>query len=207
MRRRFALILSLALMWQGFSQVISDLDWVSPMHEGMAAVKKGNMWGFIDKDGSMKIEPREDLAPSKTSLSGVSEDSEMKYPIFVEGRCLIEQTFEGIRYFGFIDKQGKTVVEPGYINATNFRNGFAIVTQYSKQVLGKNNILGKDVVNYLAEELIIDNQGKVVTSLMNSRTFVPNKLKDSPPEMHAYFIGERLVAVKGDDGQWSIYKF
>ncbi len=158
MRRRFALILSLALMWQGFSQVISDLDWVSPMHEGMAAVKKGNMWGFIDKDGSMKIEPREDLAPSKTSLSGVSEDSEMKYPIFVEGRCLIEQTFEGIRYFGFIDKQGKTVVEPGYINATNFRNGFAIVTQYSKQVLGKNNILGKDVVNYLAEELIIDNQ-------------------------------------------------
>jgi len=91
MRRRFALILSLALMWQGFGQVISDLDWVSPMHEGMAAVKKGNMWGFIDKDGSMKIEPREDLATSKTTLSGISEDSEMKYPRFVEGRASLNK--------------------------------------------------------------------------------------------------------------------
>ena len=152
MRRRIALILSLVFIGQGFGQVIGDLDWVSPMHEGLAAVKKGNMWGFIDK-------------------------------------------------------QGKTVVEPGYVNATNFRNGFALVTQYSKQVLGKNNLLGKDVVNYLAEELIIDTKGEVITSLMNSRTFVPNKVKDSPPEMHAYFVGERLVAVKGDDGQWSIFKF
>jgi len=41
--------------------------------------------------------------------------------------------------------------------------------------------LGKDVVNYLAEELIIDPKGKVVTSLMNSRTFVPNKVKDLLP--------------------------
>lgn len=207
MRRRFALILSLAMVWQGFSQVIGDLDWVSPMHEGLAAVKKGSMWGFIDKDGVMKIEPRDDIVPSKTSFPGVLKGSEMEYPFFVEGRCLIEQTFEGIRYFGFIDKQGKIVVEPGYINATNFKNGFALVTQYSKEVLGKNNLLGKDVVNYLAEELIINNKGEVVTALMNARTFVPNKVKDSPPEMHAYFIGERLVAVKGDDGQWSIYKF
>lgn len=207
MRRRLALILSLIFIYQGFGQVIKDLDWVSPMHDGLAAVKKGNMWGFIDKDGVMKIEPREDIVSSKTSSSGVLEDNEMKYPLFVEGRCLIEQTFEGIRYFGFIDMQGKTVIEPGYINATNFRNGFALVTQYSKQVLGKNNLLGKEVVNYLAEEIIIDRAGEAITSLMNSRTFVPNKVKDSPPEMHAYFIGERLVAVKGDDGQWSIFKF
>ena len=41
--------------------------------------------------------------------------------------------------------------------------------------------LGKDVVNYLAEELIIDPKGKRVTSLMNSRTFVPNKVKDLLP--------------------------
>ena len=207
MRRRFALILSLVFIWQGFGQVVSDLDWVSPMHEGLAAVKKGNMWGFIDKDGAMKIEPREDLVASKESSFGVMEGGEMEYPIFVEGRCLIEQTFEGIRYFGYIDKVGKTVIEPGYINATNFRNGFALVTQYTKQVLGKNNLLGKDVVNYLAEELVIDVRGEVVTALMNARTFVPNKVKDSPPEMHAYFVGERLVAVKGDDGQWSIFKF
>ncbi len=207
MRRGFALILSLVLVWQGFGQVISDLDWVSPMHEGLAAVKKGNMWGFIDKDGVTKIEPREDLVSSNTSFYGVSEDSEMEYPFFVEGRCLIEQTFDDIKYFGFIDKSGKTVVEPGYVNATNFRNGYAIVTQYSKQVLGKNELLGKDVVNYLAEELVIDDKGNVVTSLMNARTFVPNKVKGNPPEMHAYFIGERLVAVKGDSGKWSVLKF
>lgn len=207
MKRRFALLMSLVFIWQGFGQVISDLDWVSPMHEGLAAVKKGNMWGFIDKDGVMMIELREDIVSSKSSSSSLLDDPEFKYPVFVEGKCLIEQTFEGIRYFGFIDKQGKTVVEPGYINATNYRNGFALVTQYSKEVLGKNNLLGKDVVNYLAEELIIDNRGELVASLKNARTFVPNKVKESPPEMYAYFIGERLVAVKGDDGQWSIFKF
>ena len=142
MRRGFTLILGLVFIWQGYGQVISDLDWVSPMHEGLAAVKKGSMWGFIDKDGVTKIEPRKDLVSSKTSFYGISEDSEMEYPLFIEGRCLIEQSFDGIKYFGFIDKSGKTVVEPGYVNATNFKNGFAIVTQYSKQVLGKNELLG-----------------------------------------------------------------
>ena len=203
---RFALWLSLALAWPAFGQVISDLDWVSPIHEGLAAVKQGNNWGFIDKEGVVKIEPREDLVSSKMSTEGVAE-GEMEYPLFVEERCLIEQTIEGIRYFGFIDPSGKTVIEPGYVNATNFRNGFAIVTQYSKQVLGKNELLGKEVVNYQLEELVIDKKGDAVSLLMNSRTYVPNKIKGSPPEMNAYFLGERLVAVKGEDGKWSIYQF
>jgi hypothetical protein len=206
MKGRITLLLTLAFVWQGFGQVISDLDWVSPMHEGYAAVKKGNMWGFIDNDGVVKIEPRGDLVSSKMSAEGVAE-GEMEYPVFIEGRCLVEQTFDGIRYFGFIDSSGKTIVEPGYVNATNFRNGFAIVTQYSKQVLGKNELLGKEVVNYQLEELIIDKKGEVVTALMNARTYVPNKIKGSPPDMNAYFLGERLVAVKGEDGKWSIFQF
>ncbi len=200
-------MLSLFFIWQGLAQVISDLDWISPMHEGLAAVKKGDMWGFIDKDGVINVDLRADLVAWKSASDPDSGDSDMTYPAFVEGRCLIEETIDGIRYFGFIDPQGKTVVEPGYINATNFRNGYAIVTQYSKEVLGKNELLGKDVVNYIVEEYIIDMDGKVVATLGNARTYVPKKAKGSSPDMYAYFLGDRLVAVKGENGKWSVFQF
>ena len=200
-------LISFVFLLNGYSQVLSDLEMVSPFHNGLASVKKGDKWGFIDKSGDLVIDFRGDILGSP-SASGLAASHElMEYPIFVEERCLIHKIVDGIEYFGFIDRSGQTVVEPKYVNATNYKNGFAMVTQYTRQVIGKNELLGKDVVVYHIEELVIDKSGKVAISLMNPRNYVPKKGKGTPPDMEASFLGDRMVAVKGEDGKWSVYKF
>lgn len=200
-------LISFVFLMNGYGQVLSDLDMVSPFHDGLASVKKDGKWGFIDESGDLVVDFRDDILPSPAS-SGLAASSElMEYPVFYEDRCLIHNVVDGIEYFGFIDRSGKVAVEPKYVNATNFKNGFAMVTQYTRQVIGKNELLGKDVVVYHIEELVIDKSGKVAISLMNPRNYVPKKIKGDPPEMEASFLGDRMVAVKGEDGKWSIYKF
>ena len=175
MKKLLSLVsISIFLIFNGYCQVIDNLEMANPYQDGLASVKKGDQWGFIDEKGDLVIAYRDDLV-SSPSTSGLAASEEWKsYPAFREGRCLIHEMREGIQYFGFIDKQGRTVVEPNYVNATNFRDGYAIVTQYTRQVVGRNELLGKDVVNYQAEELVIDKTGMVVTSLMNPRNFVPS---------------------------------
>ena len=40
---------------------VKDLDQVTEFHEGLAAVRKGSQWGFIDQAGKLVIEFRDDL--------------------------------------------------------------------------------------------------------------------------------------------------
>ncbi len=208
MKKLLSLVsISIVFLLNGYGQVIDDLEMANPFQEGLASVKKGDHWGFIDEKGDLVIKYRDDLVPSP-SASGLAASEQWKsYPAFTEERCLIHEVREGIEYFGFIDKEGRTVIEPQYVNATNFKNGHAIVTQYTRQVVGRNELLGKDVVNYQVEELIIDKSGKVVTSLMNARNFVPSKVKKTPPDMQARFLGKGIVAVQGEEGKWAVYKF
>ena len=208
MKKSVTLVLiSIVFLLNGYAQVISELERVSPFHDGLASVKKGDKWGFINESGELVIDFREDILASPSS-SGLAASSELReYPIFVEDRCLIHKIEDGIEFFGFIDRSGKVVVEPIYVNATNFKNGFAMVTQYTRQVIGKNELLGKDVVVFHIEELVIDKSGEVAISLMNPRNYVPKKAKGNPPEMEASFLGDRMVAVKDENGKWGVYKF
>ena len=200
-------LISFAFLLNGYSQVLNDLEMVSPFHDGLASVKKDGKWGFIDESGDLVIDFRDDILGSP-SASGLAASPElMEYPIFIEERCLIHKIIDGIEYFGFIDRSGKTVVEPKYVNATNYKNGFAMVTQHTRQVIGKNELLGKDVVVHQIDELVIDKSGEIAISLMNPRNYVPKNEKRNPPEMEASLLGDRMVAVKGEDGKWSVYKF
>ncbi len=208
MKKLLSLVsISIVFLLNGYGQVIDDLEMANPFQEGLASVKKGEQWGFIDEKGDLAIKFRDDLVPSPSSSGLAASDQWKSYPAFTEGRCLIHEVRDGIEYFGFIDMEGRTVIEPQYINATNFKNGHAIVTQYTRQVVGRNELLGKDVVSFQAEELIIDRTGKVVTSLMNARNFVPSKVRMTPPDMQARFLGKGLVAVQGEEGKWSVYKY
>ncbi|MFT7252255.1 MAG: hypothetical protein ACI9FW_002015, partial [Flavobacterium sp.] len=38
-----------------------NIDYISPFYDGVAAVKKGNNWGFMDKKGTIIINFRNDL--------------------------------------------------------------------------------------------------------------------------------------------------
>jgi uncharacterized lipoprotein YddW (UPF0748 family) len=91
------------------SQQISlkaQFDWVEPFSEGMAAVKMGYKWGFIDKTGKLITRLRFDAAEP-----------------FIEGLALVKINNK----CGFIDKTGKLIVPLQFDSAKSLSSGMAAV--------------------------------------------------------------------------------
>lgn len=88
----------------GFSQSIENVDFISPFSNDVAAIKQGDKWGSMDKKGTLVINFRYDLVTTKIDNAN--------YPIFSNERCNISNEKDGIAYFGYIDKSGKTVIDP-----------------------------------------------------------------------------------------------
>ncbi len=140
----------------GYAQIVTDVDEISPFYEELSSIKKGDRWAFINNKGEKIIDFRSDLVSSRT------EDNSADYPIFKEGRCLNRKLKDGVYYYGYIDKTGKQVISSQYLNATNFKNGYAIVIYLEKELIGFNESLGKDVVSYTLKEYIIDTSGVTI---------------------------------------------
>ena len=39
----------------GFAQTIENIDYISPFHEGLAAIKKGEKWAFINQEAKIVV--------------------------------------------------------------------------------------------------------------------------------------------------------
>jgi hypothetical protein len=198
MKKLVITILLLPLM--GFGQTIENIDYISPFHNDVAAIKKGNEWGFIDLDGKIIVDFRDDLAHTKTD--------DATYPIFSNERCLITHQKEGVFYYGYIDKTGKTIIIPQFLNATNFENEKALALKVEKQIIGYNDIFKKDVVSYHYFEVIIDKEGKTIEHLTQLAIHVSPKDKNdkNPPAISSRLISDKLIAIKGSNNKWHIKK-
>ncbi|WP_300440182.1 WG repeat-containing protein [Christiangramia sp.] len=193
-------IVILLIPFIGFAQNIDNVDYISPFHNDIAAVKKGDKWGFIDKEGTLVINYRNDLVPTKTG--------DLSYPVFSGERSLIVYKKNGIPYFGYIDKSGKTVIEPQFLNATNFKENAAIVLKLVKENLGRNDVLMKNVVNYHYFEVIINTDGKIGQYLTEDPihiTLSKEYLKDTPA-ITSKFISDNLIAIRNNNKGWRIRK-
>jgi hypothetical protein len=182
------------------SQSLSGIDYISPFHEGLAAIKKGNEWGFITTNGELVIDYRSDVV--------VSSVDDMAYPVFNSERCLIVEEKKGISYFGYMDTSGKTVIEPQFLNATNFNNGLAIILKLYKDVIGQNDVLDKRMIDYNYMELTINPNGDIVhylskkpTHITLSKNFLPR-----PPEIRSKFLNKQIIAIKDKNNTYSIKK-
>jgi len=193
----------------GYGQTIKDVDVITPFHEDLSAVKKNNQWAFINKDGEKVIDYRNDLvATSNKYVSDTKDVTSVAYPRFNDGRCLVRKLIDDVYYYGYIDKTGKEIIAPKYLNATSFSNGHAIVIKFAKNKVGNNNVLGKRVVTYKLEEYIIDTSGKLVLYLDNARNSIPSRIKNKiPPSFYSKFLAPHIIAVKNKNKKWDIYKF
>lgn len=91
-------------------------DFLSPFHDGLAAVRIDYKWGFIDTDGN-EICPIKYEFPYKKGLGA-----------FWEGYAVAGiSTGDGFIKFGYIDTKGKEVSEFIYTAACDFHNGVAWV--------------------------------------------------------------------------------
>ena len=184
--------------FQGMAQPIDNLEFISPFKDGVAAVKSNDTWGFINEKGQLIIDFRSDLVLT------TFEDG--TYPAFIDERCLIKINKDGISYFGFIDKTGKVIVEPKYLNATNFDNGLAIVLELIKVEVGENVALGKKVVYDKYLEAIINVDGEIVQYVSPNRVSVildKDYLK-GPPSIKSKRISEYLYAYFNEDRTWTV---
>lgn len=179
------------------AQTLENLDQIGPFHEGLAAIQKGSQWGFMNTKGELVVDFRKDLLPSSEHEN---------YPVFVDERCRITRKKEGIMYFGYIDPAGKTIIEPQFLNATNFKDGNAIVLKLRKEVAGKNDALGKSVIYYRYNEVIITKEGEIVKYLtQEGKNVVLDKdyLKN-PPQITFKHISPNLFAQKDQSNLWQL---
>lgn len=89
------------------SQTLTSFSDASSFSEGIARVEIGDMSAYINTDGEI-----------------IAEGFLTSNP-FSEGLCSVNFTVEKEDLNGFIDKEGKTVIEPKYLDAGNFSEGLA----------------------------------------------------------------------------------
>ena len=88
-------------------------------HEGLAAVKLNNLWGYIDKKGDYIIESRfMDARDFSEGIARVSLDT--RYTI---NRTQISKESS----YGFINKKGELIIDLIFSEAKDFTNGFAAI--------------------------------------------------------------------------------
>ena len=200
MKKVLILIILFSFQPFGFTQILADLDEVSQINEDLIAIKKGNEWGFINKDGLLVVDFRNDFVLNNKEFNSS--------PIFKDGRCLIKKLINDEYLFGYINTSGKEVIKAQYLNATNFNYGYAIIIKLLKETIGYNEVLKKDITSSKFEEFIIDVNGEIVKYLENPRNYIPSKIKpDKPPVFYSKFVAPHLVAVKKKDEKWDIYEF
>jgi hypothetical protein len=182
-----------------FTQSIEGVEFISPFNNGVSAIKKENKWAFINLEGTIIVNFRDDLVLTKTN--------NFNYPVFNNDRCLITKKKDDISYFGYIDKSGNTVIQPQFLNATNFNNNVAIVLELVKESIGYNDILGKEMISYNSSEVIINSKGKVLHYLTEPK-HIPLSVKNIKKivVINSKFISNNLVAIKSKDKKWIIKK-
>ena len=190
-----------------FAQEPKEFDFVANEVNGFTAVKQGNTWGFIDNNGNMAVSLRNDLVSNEDPKSGKVGVGGIKYPQLHEERAIIKKEKNGINYYGFINASGKTIIEPIYLNVSNFYNGKALAIKLEEERLGKNQLLGKGVISYKYDVVLLDKNGEVIKYLEGPFPVAVSKKKlREAPTINAKWLGEKVVSVKGPNGKWKIHR-
>jgi hypothetical protein len=115
---------------------------ISSFSDGLAGVKKGDKWGYIDKNGKLIIEPQfSEMGKFSDGLSKVIKDGKYFY-IDKTGKYVIQPQFDISKEFlngfarvkqngkcGYIDKTGKYIIQPQFDDVFNFFEDVALVKQ------------------------------------------------------------------------------
>lgn len=180
------------------AQNIENISFISPFHNDVSAIKKDGKWAFINKEGHLIIDFRTDLFETKTDQGN--------YPIFSNDRCKIVEIKDGISYFGFIDKSGKIVIQPEFLNTTNFNDGIAIALKLDKQVTGRNTALGKDMVNYRYFEVLLNTDAEIPYYLTKDgvNVVLDKTFFGATPQITSKYMAKNLYAVMTKNKTWTL---
>ncbi len=200
----FALLFSCSSV---FSQTVETVDEIAPFSEGLAAVRLGDKWGFINSEGQLVIDFRDDLVWNKSAISDVSDVSGIPYPRFKNGRCMIQEILEeeGIAVYGFINNKGETVISPEYLNLTEFGENYAMGILLTKTFRGKNRFQ-LNIYDYKFSEVILDTNGDIMLLVTQRQNILMDKRRYERPELTGKYLSKNVMAVRTDKNTWEIRK-
>ena len=189
------------------AQELDAVDEIAPFSEGLAAVRVGEQWGFIDKDGKLVIDFRDDLVWNKEADRNASDISGIAYPKFKDGRCMIKDVLEeeGIIVYGFIDTKGETVITPEYLNVTEFNENYAMGILLTKTFRGQNRFQ-LNIYDYKFSEVILDTSGDIMLLVTQRQNILMDKRRYELPKLTAKYLSKSLMAVKTDKNTWELRK-
>ncbi len=218
MKRTYIIFLTLLLLCTpllGIAQTttdylkttIDDLDEVAPFSEGLAAVRKGDQWGFIDEAGQLVIDFRDDLVWNRNPDPNAKDVTHVGYPRFKDGLCMVKELKEeDIPYYGFIDTTGKLVIEPEYINLSPFENGYAVGIYVKKTMRGQNEFK-LNIFDYSFTEVVLNTKGEIMLPLAERSNIQMSKKRYELPALHSKMLGTNLLVMKTADNRWQINRF
>lgn len=186
--------------------IVAGLDEVAPFSEGLAAVRKGNQWGFMDKEGTLVIDFRDDVVWNQNADTTQADVSGVRYPQFKQGLSIIQElTDEGVPLYGFMDTSGKQVIKPEFVNISSFDNGYAIAIYGKKTLRGKNEFQ-LNIYDYSFTEVLINLKGEMLWPIQERDNILMSKNRYQLPQLNTKILSDDLLAVKGKDNQWKVVK-
>jgi hypothetical protein len=181
-------------------------DEIAPFSEGLAAVRVGNQWGFINEDAKLVIDFRDDVVWNHEADTTVPGVMGIRYPEFKNGRCMIQELkVNNIPYYGFIDTSGEIVIQPEYLNITQFDQENAIGIYVREIFQGKNEIK-LDIVEYIFTEVVVNSDGEIVWPIAEREHALTAKRRYEIPELSAKLIAKDLLVFKTKDNKWETKK-
>ncbi|MBT8187970.1 MAG: WG repeat-containing protein [Croceitalea sp.] len=186
------------------AQLPKDLDEVAPFSEGLAAIKKGNQWAFINDLGAIVIDFRDDIHWNKNPQSNVNDIRSVGYPMFSDGLCIVEKFVDDIAIYGFIDTEGKLVIEHQFLNVRPFENGFTTGIVFEKVFRGYNEFKFK-IFEYKFHEVVMDTSGNIVEFLERRYNIQMKKSRYHLPPIASRLLNDKLIAVKAAEN-WELRK-
>lgn len=189
------------------AQELNEVEEIAPFSEGLAAVRVGEKWGFIDQDGKLVIDFRDDLVWDKEATPDALDVSGVDYPKFKDGLCMIQDVLEeeGIEVYGFINTKGETVITPEYLNVTEFNENYALGILLTKTFRGQNRFQ-LNIYDYKFSEVILDTSGDIMLLITQRQNILMDKRRYELPKLTAKYLSKSLMAVKTNKNTWELRK-
>ncbi len=189
-----------------YSQTIKNIDEIAPFSEGLAAVRQGNQWGFINEEGTMVINFRNDIYWNQDADTSKDDISGVRFPMFNEGRCLITKNVEeGVPVFGFIDTKGNVVLEPQLLNVYPFKDGYTTAVLFEKTMKGKNEF-NLNIYDFKFHDVMLDTSGEILEFFNRRYNIQMTKKRYQRPTIGVKRLSKGLVAVHAKNQGWEIRK-
>lgn len=206
--KRISLIFALVFSYTfGYPQFTEEIDEIAPFSEGLAAVRMGVKWGFINTDGQLVIDFRDDLVWNKVADDDAGDVASIPHPRFKNGRCMIQEVLEeeGIALYGFIDTKGETVISPEYLNVTEFEDNYAMGILMTKTFRGKNRFQ-LNIYDYKFSEVILDTAGDIMLLVNKRQNILMDKRRYERPKLMVRYLSKTVMAVRTEKNTWELRK-